>query len=177
MSIFEEAFRIVVGEEGAFSDAADDPGNWTGGVCGKGICRGTKYGIAAGAHPTLNIASLTLQQARALYQENYWAALHGDELPPPLALLVFDAAVNCGAEKAVRWLQTTLDCHSDGEMGPATIEAVRALGTEYASVCAHFQALRLHWMTTLSTWSVFGLGWARRICGLPYSSLTLGKSK
>ena len=175
MTIFEQAFKIVVGEEGGFSSNPKDPGNWTSGICGRGLCHGTKYGIAASAHPNLDIAGLTLEEAYALYQSSYWQDVCGDALPPPLALLVFDAAVNCGSGKAIRWLQTVLDCVPDGAMGPVTIAAAQATREPSVTICAQFQALRLTWMTTLPTWRTFGLGWARRLCSLPYNSLTMGE--
>jgi lysozyme family protein len=175
VTVFEQAFAIVVGEEGALSTDPADPGNWTGGACGRGICRGTKYGIAAAAHPELDIAALTLAQARSLYLAQYWDAAHASELPPPLALMMFDAAVNSGLEKAVRWLQAALGCNVDGSMGSATIGAARAHSNDSDGLCVDFLALRLEWLTTLPTWRLFGLGWTRRICGLPYAALKLAE--
>lgn len=175
MTVFDQAFKIVIGEEGGFSSNPSDPGNWTSGICGRGLCRGTKYGIAASTHPDLDIASLTLDQARLLYHASYWKDVCGDVLPPPLALLVFDAAVNCGVGRAVRWLQTALGCLPDGVMGPATIAAADATRDPSVTIGAQFQALRLTWMTSLPTWRIFGGGWARRLCSLPYHSLTMGE--
>ena len=174
MSDFENAFRVIIGEEGGLSTNPADPGNWTGGACGSGVCRGTKYGIAASAHPGLDIATLTLSAAQDIYRANYWDRLQSDKLPAPLALLAFDAAVNCGGERAVRWLQLAAGCPADGVMGEQTIDAINAKAGDGASVCAEFQAQRLAWMTTLPTWRSFGLGWARRLCKLPYTSLTYG---
>ncbi len=175
MSTFEEAFKVIVGEEGGLSTNPADPGNWTGGVCGRGICRGTRYGIAAAAHPDLDIAALTLEDARNIYQAGYWSRVRGDDLPSPLALLVFDAAVNCGVSRAVRWLQVVARCSADGVMGDQTIAAIVAASGSSAGLCAEFQAQRLTWMTALPTWRVFGLGWARRLCTLSYVSITYGE--
>jgi lysozyme family protein len=165
MTIFEKAFQTVIGEEGGLSTIPADPGNWTGGACGKGECRGTKFGIAASAHPGLDIASLTLDQARNIYRASYWEPLQGDKLPPPLALLAFDAAVNCGGSRAVQWLQMAADVTVDGLLGPETMAAIQAKPA-VADLCAEFQAQRLIWMAGLPTWRVFGLGWARRLCHL-----------
>ena len=175
MTSFEHAFQIVVGEEGGLSINPADPGNWTGAACGKGICRGTKYGIAASSHPDLDIPSLTLDQARTIYRDAYWNPLQADALPKPLALLLFDAAVNCGVSRAILWVQTASGCPADGVLGPRTLAAIDAKGGNGADLCAEFQAQRLVWMATLPTWRVFGLGWARRLCRLPYLSLTYGE--
>ena len=174
MTVFNKAFQVVVGEEGGLSTDPADPGNWTGGTCGKGVCRGTKYGIAAAAHPHLDIASLTLEQARAVYNETYWVPVQGDALPQALALLVFDAAVNCGMARAVSWLQLAAGCRVDGVLGPQTLATVQAKADEGHEFSAEYQAQRLAWMSNLPTWHVFGLGWARRLCRLPYLSLTIG---
>lgn len=165
---FERAFRIVIGEEGGLSLTPADPGNWTGGVVGQGVLRGTKYGIAASSHPDLNIPGLTLQDAQAIYKREYWDAVRGDELPPTLALLVFDAAVNCGPGRARKWLQAAVGVTQDGIIGPATLAAVQAHQGRGAAVCAELMVERWMYHTSLPTWHTFGLGWARRLCALPW---------
>jgi hypothetical protein len=50
-SNFERCMDEVFKHEGGLSLIRADPGNWTGGKVGKGELRGTKYGIAAHAHP------------------------------------------------------------------------------------------------------------------------------
>jgi len=171
MSAFERAFGVVVGEEGGFTADPADPGNWTGGVCGRGECRGTRYGVSAAAYPALPIASLTLEAARAIYRRDYWDRIGGDRLPPPLALLVFDAAVNNGVGRAVRWLQTACGVAPDGVLGPATAAAVAAQAGRGAALMAEYQAQRLTFMAGLPTWRTFGLGWARRLCRLPFEAI------
>jgi lysozyme family protein len=176
MTPFDQAFKILIGEEGGLSTNPADPGNWTGGACHKGVCRGTKFGIAASAHPELDIAALTLAEAQEIYRTSYWTPVRADELPPALALLVFDATVNCGASRAVRWLQTAAGIGADGEIGAVTLAAVRNAPGGGTALCAEFQAQRLAWMTSLPTWRSFGLGWSRRLCLLPYQSLDMGAS-
>lgn len=176
MSVFDQAFSIIIGNEGGFSNNPADPGNWTGGRPGSGMLRGTKYGISAGSHPDLDIAGLTLDQARSLYRREYWDRVNADALPPPLALLLFDTAVNCGTDRAARWLQQSVKTQPDGLIGPSTLQAVQNATrqpAEGAAVCAEFLALRLAFMAGLPTWRTFGLGWARRLCRLPYGSMTI----
>lgn len=170
-SAFDRAFAIVVGHEGGFTANPADPGNWTGGACGRGVCRGTRYGISAAAYPRLDIANLTLDEARAIYRADYWDRVQGDALPPPLALLAFDAAVNNGVGRAVRWLQAAVGTAPDGVLGKATLAAVAARSGQGAAVLAEFQAQRLAFMAGLPNWRIFGLGWARRLCRLPYDAI------
>ncbi len=174
MDPFTYSFGVVIGEEGGLSTNPSDPGNWTGGAVGRGLCHGTKYGIAASGHPTLNIAALTLPQAQAIYRSGYWQPIEGDALPPMLALLAFDAAVNNGVSHAVRWLQMAAGVPPDGDFGPATLAALRAAAArDVDALMIEFSAQRLMYMTALPTWREFGLGWARRLCGLPIKALPL----
>ena len=176
MGVFEQAFKVVVGEEGGFSDEPADPGNWTGGAVGAGVLRGTKYGVSAAAYPTVDIAALTPDAAQAIYRRDYWNRISGDALPPALALLVFDASVNNGVERAAQWLQAACGVAQDGVIGPQTLAAVAARASDGAALCAEVVAERLLFMAALPTWRVFGTGWARRLCALPYRAMAISGS-
>lgn len=139
--IFARCLAVTLAEEGGYSTDPDDPGNWTGAAVGKGVCKGTKYGISAAAFPNLDIAALTREQAAAIYQRDYWASIKGDQLPPALALCLFDAAVNSGVMTAVRWLQECVGVTPDGIMGPVTLAAIG--DAPLSDLCAGFQAVRL----------------------------------
>ena len=166
-TIFERACTIVLGHEGDFTNNPRDAGNWTGGCVGSGRLLGTRYGISAAAYPDLDIPNITLEEARVLYQRDYWDRVHADHLPPPIALLAFDAGVNCGVSRSVRWLQTAVGAKPDGAIGPRTLLAVQTRcqdGTD--AVCAEMLAARLLFMSNLPTWPTFGPGWSRRLCRL-----------
>ena len=167
--MFERAFRVVVGEEGGFTQDPAEPGNWTGGATGRGECRGTRWGISAAAYPALDIAGLALADAHAIYRRDYWDRVCGDALPPGLALLVFDAAVNNGVGRAVRWLQAAAGVAQDGAPGALTLAAVRARAP--LALCAEVQAQRLVFMAGLPGWGRYGLGWARRLSRLPFAAV------
>lgn len=175
MSAFERAFAVVVGHEGGLSLNPADPGNWTGGVVGLGACRGTKFGVSAASYPGLDIAALSLAEAQAVYRRDYWERVQGDAMPAPLALLVFDAAVNNGVGRAIRWLQTAVGVTADGVIGEQTLAAVAARSGSGAGLLTEFQAQRLNFMAGLPTWRTFGLGWARRLCRLPYEAIEMGR--
>ncbi len=160
MSVFDQAFAIVVNAEGGYTTNPSDPGNWTGGAVNVGVCRGTKYGISAAAYPSLDIASITLWQAQAIYERDFWPAVY-NKLPAPLAVLTFDAAVNSGIEQAAKWLQRALGVVQDGQIGPVTVDA--ALMADVPSVAAQMLAARIVFMSGLPTWAVFRDGWAVRL--------------
>lgn len=176
MSAFDQCFEIVLGAEGGFTGDPADPGNWTSGIKDQGVCRGTKFGISAAAYPGLDIAALTLAQAKAIYRQDYWDKISGDQLPPALALLTFDSAVNSGTHWASVWLQEAAGITVDGVIGPVTLHAILQLsGSPHgkSALCAEFLTRRLLFMLNLPAWSDFGFGWVRRIFRLQYQALSL----
>jgi len=164
MDHFPRCVSFTLSQEGGFSDVAADPGNWTGGIVGAGELKGTKFGISAAAYPTLDIAGLTEADAEAIYRRDYWSAISGDELPYPVALTAFDAAVNAGPRRAISWLQLAAGVDADGRLGPATRAAVAA--AEPLVLAKEMLVRRLEFTTRLPSWSHFGLGWTRRIISL-----------
>ena len=168
MSAFDQAFEIVVGHEGGYTDNPQDRGNWDSGVIGQGNLKGTKYGISAAAYPSLDIVGLTLDAAKAIYLADYWQKAACDLLDPGLALIVFDAAVNNGVGRAVRWLQAAVGVTDDGVIGDRTKEAIAK--ADPLATLTEVHASRTHFMAGLPTWPTFGKGWARRLANLPYQA-------
>lgn len=146
---FDQCFDKLLGHEGGYVSDSRDPGGET------------KFGISKRAYPDLDIAALSVEQAKAIYKRDYWDRARCDELPPTVAFQVFDTAVNSGIGQAIRFLQRAVGVADDGVAGPLTINAVRRLDAE--SLAARFNGQRLDFMTKLSTWDVYGKGWARRI--------------
>lgn len=171
--MFDQILAMVIKTEGGLTTNPADPGNWTTGCVGKGTCRGTKYGIAAASYPNVDIPALTLEQAGAIYRRDFWDPIGGDHLPPALALLMFDAAINSGVRRAVQWLQAALGVAADGTLGPVTMTALQTRRGQGADLCAELLAQRILFDASLPTWPVFGRGWARRLAALPYQSLSL----
>lgn len=164
---FTVAFRVLVGEEGGYSDDSHDKGNWTGNVVGVGELRGTKYGISAGSFPSLPIKSLTLDQAKLIYHGKYWSVIHGDSLPPPLALIMFDAAVNNGVFRATQWLQHCLGIVEDGKFGPVTLGTVVSTSISLYALCSCVMNQRMWFMSELPNWRA-NPGWCTRLARLPW---------
>ena len=146
---FEKAFAKLIGHEGGYTIGKNDPGGET------------KFGISKRAYPALNIADLTLDDAKAIYRRDYWNRAQCDRLHPDVAFQVFDGAVNSGIGNSIRWMQEAAGVAVDGIVGPLTLRKVGDMDT--AIVIARYNGVRLKFMASLSTWDVFGRGWARRI--------------
>lgn len=147
---FPEAFARVIGEEGGYSNDERDPGGET------------KFGISKRAHPELDIAALTLDDARAIYRSDYWDAHRLGELPDRLAVAVFDGVVNSGPGPAIGWLQRAMGAPDTGAMDDHTIAAARA-ATDPSGVLMRYWGHRLRFLADLSTWPAYGRGWSRRV--------------
>ena len=146
---FDQCFAKLICHEGELSNHTADKGGLT------------KYGISQRAYPALDIAALTLDTAKEIYRRDYWSRAQCDRLPPALAFQVFDGAVNSGIGTSIRWLQAAAGVAQDGVVGPLTIRAVG--DKDPAVMLARFNGERLKFMASLSTFDVFGRGWARRI--------------
>lgn len=170
---FDAAFKVLIGEEGGFQKQYNDPGNWTGGKVGAGTLVGTKYGIAAHAHPKLDIASLTLDQAKQIYFDAYWTPTCCHLMPGPLALVHFDAAVNSGPTRAMIWLQGALGVTADGKWGPVTEAALERASGHGSDLLQKMLTQRVAFLARLPGWSSFALGWCERIVALPFRAMTM----
>lgn len=167
---FDKAFELLIGHEGGYTQNPKDAGNWTGGKVGVGVNKGTKYGIAANSYPNLDIKNLTLNQAKAIYKRDYWDKVKGDQLQPELAFHVFDMAVNSGVARGIKLLQKTVGTGEDGIIGPKTLTAASAMNVNQAVQV--YNANRLQFYTSLSSFSTFGKGWVNRVA----NNLKLGST-
>lgn len=163
MMNFETVFDRLISHEGGWSDDPRDPGNWTGGRPNVGQLKGTKFGIAANTYPDIDIKGLTLDAAKAIYRRDWWDKIHADKLPGAIAFQVWDFAVNAGMSRAVISLQRAVGVADDGKIGPRTLAAVAAMSV--TDVLSRFNAERLEFYASLSTWATYGKGWARRVAG------------
>lgn len=159
-AVMDEVFR----HEGGMSMHRGDPGNWTGGRVGVGELRGTNFGIAAHAHPDVDIPNLTKEQAREIYRRKYWAPVRGDDLPAGIDLATMDPAVNSGVARGARWIQQALGVAADGRVGPITVAA--AAKAAPVPVIQKACKVRMGFLRGLRTWDTFGRGWSRRVASV-----------
>ncbi len=167
---FDQAFDRLIGHEAGFSDDPKDPGNWTGGRVNVGELKGTKFGIAANTYPDLDIKKLALDDARRIYFRDWWQKIGADEIDGAIVFQMWDFAVNAGMSTAKRALQRAVSVTDDGRIGPRTIAAVKAMNVP--DVLLRFNAQRLRYYTSLSTWPTYGKGWTNRVAGnLDYAAI------
>lgn len=148
----------MVWEGGAtVSKIRSDAGNWTGNRVGIGQLKGTKWGVAAGSHPTLDIAALTPEAASKIFELQYWRPVGGDGLPAGFDHCVSDDSFNAGPFAAARRLR---------------LIQVRRLN-DPASMIHEYSKARLAFLHALKTWKIFAPGWSRRVAGVEAESLRM----
>jgi lysozyme family protein len=133
VSHFETALGVVLIEEGGFSNHPRD----RGGATQLGISLRAVRRLDAekrlplylkeafdvdddGDIDEADVPGWTREMAVAFYRRFYWDAIHGDNLPWPLSLIVFDSAVNEGVTTAIKHLQRTVRVLEDGIFGAMT---------------------------------------------------------
>ena len=170
ISNFSACLPITLAFEGGFTADKRDPGNWTGGAVGKGVVKGTKYGISAAAFPNLDIRNLTLADVGPIYKAKYWDAVGGDRLPAGFDLATWDYAVNSGPSRALRDAQTVIGAPPDGKLGPVTIAKAAAAGVkEIQKLCAR----RLGYMQGLKIWNTYKKGWSARVAKIEAKAVAM----
>lgn len=128
---FDRVMAFILAEEGGLVNNPADPGGLT------------KYGISKRAYPTLDIANITVDDAKAIYRNNYWntLGLDGEKFGP--ALVLMDCAVNQGVKRAMQFKDK--------------------VSTSSQPFVVAFQAERALHYASLSTFPTFGRGWMRRL--------------
>ncbi|MEZ0137351.1 MAG: glycosyl hydrolase 108 family protein [Candidatus Reddybacter sp.] len=153
----------IVGHEGGFSDDRLDPGNWTGGIVGQGMLKGTRFGISAKAYPDLDVQALSIDDAVHLYQCDYVRPMRLGRYRDGVAFQLLDFAVLAGPVRAVWRLQRAMGVVTDGIAGPLTLAALESRAE--ADVIMLLLAERIEFLTYLRNWPDAGKGWMRRVAG------------
>lgn len=153
---FDEAFVKLVGIEGGYvNDPADRGGE-------------TKFGLSARSYPGENIAGMTLERAKLLYQRDFWGPAGCDSVPDPVKYALFDTAVNTSApgscKTAICMLQRAVGEQDDGVLGPHTLQALQSM--DPMRLLCRFLGFRGLYNVDCPTWGVHGKGWTRRVARL-----------
>lgn len=150
MKLFDFALELVLKHEGGYVNDPADPGGET------------IYGISRRHHPEAWANGRPSKaQASLIYHRDYWVRLRCDELPAPVAVFLFDTAVNCGNRRAVQMLQRAISVKDDGAIGPVTIG--RCFTMDPHRITEQLADQRMDHYRSLSTFVRFGKGWTRRV--------------
>lgn len=151
--VFAWAVQLVLVREGVCSPNGDGRSDDKfGGL--------TRFGWSQRKNPDVDVENLTYERAIELYRERKWRKLRCAEMPPPVALCVFDSAVNAGDLPTGRMLQQVARVAQDGIIGPRTLAAVNAL--DPFETVAYFQTLRVLRYVLTRGWETYRTGWVRR---------------
>lgn len=167
---FARCLDEVLKHEGGKVDHPKDPGGRTA----YGVTQATydawrkKQGLS-----TRDVFKIERAEIEAIYRNEYWDKVKGDDLPPGVDLAVFDFAVNSGVSRAAKYTQRIVDVAQDGVIGPATLTAIRNYnGPLNIDLCDE----RLRFLRALSTWDTFGRGWSARVNSVRKVSEEMRKS-
>lgn len=141
---FDDALDFALRWEGGLSDDPDDPGGLT------------NFGIALKKHPHLrreDILNMTREKAAVIYRQEYWNPIGAGELPWPLNVAVFDAAVNMGVPRALKFLERALKANK----GPKERAQI---------VCNVRRAYYAHLVYKRPKWAKYIKGWLNRVSSL-----------
>jgi lysozyme family protein len=150
---FNDYLKVILKHEGGYINHPSDPGGET------------KYGISKRAYPTINIKELTIEDASAIYYNDYWLKLKIDNIKNEgLKLHIFDMAVNAGIKTAIKLLQSIVGTTQDGVLGPRS-EAKIAL--YQGDIVESYKKARIDYYNKLiknkPQLQVFIKGWINRV--------------
>ncbi len=156
MSTFDRALDLILRLEGGDTNDPRDPGGLT------------RFGIAQASHANIDVAELTKVDAAEIYASQYWKPLRCEDMPPCVALAVFDCAVNQGPVIAARLLQRAAGVPEDGIVGSRTLAAVSA---RPEAVLEAFMVGRLLRYTNTGNFDRFGKGWFARAVAVQHEAM------
>lgn len=173
MARFELCLPHVLAHEGLKSDHPKDPGGRTN----QGITNTTfSRWLVSKGRAVRDVFSMAANERDTIYRELYWNAVKADSLPAGLDLVMFDGAVNSGPMQAVKWLQRSLGGNYkgaiDGVIGAQTLRAIQVFGNT-RKLIDNVLDRRLAFLQALSTFSVFGRGWTKRVAEVRNTAIAM----
>lgn len=165
---FPTVLAETLSHEGRWADHPKDPG----GATMKGITIGTFAAWKRRPVTKTELRNISDADVTAIYRQNYWNKVRGDDLPAGMDMVGFDGAVNSGVSRGARWLQTGLGVAADGAIGAKTLAAARAAKNP-VSVIQKACAARMGFLRGLRTFSTFGRGWMRRVASVEATAVAM----
>jgi len=149
---FERCWAFTLdAEKGFFDDPVGGPTMW-----------GVTERVARAWGYKGDMKYLPLDTAKLIAETNYYTPFKCDQLPPALAVCVFDTAYHGG--KPIQWLQAAVGTFPDGIIGAKTIAAARE--ADIKKTVALFCASRIRYLQRLKNFRENAGGWMLRIANL-----------
>jgi lysozyme family protein len=164
---WDKSFELMLASEGGFANHPSDPG----GMTNLGVTKATWENWVGRQSDESEMRGLTPDKVEPLYKKKYWDAVRGDELPIGLDYLVFDFAVNAGAGRAIKTLQTALGVTADGGFGPITLKEVQTV--EPANLIERFSKAKETFYQSLTQFPTFGKGWLNRVAKVKINAFSM----
>lgn len=158
MKNFDYCFKLLLKDEGGYSNDPDDRGGAT--KYGITIADVDKY-LKKGATPD-DVKNLTVAQAEDIYKHKYWDALGCDNLPAGVDYTCFDYGVNSGLARP----RAALKKFSDKQGA----DLINAINDERVTFLNNIVQRR-------PSQQKFYKGWMNRVARVRAVSLNLAKTK
>jgi lysozyme family protein len=163
---YDPSEALVIADEGsAFTNNPKDAGG------------PTRYGVTMIALADFlgrpvsiaEVQALTPDSVKPIYKANYWTAVRGDELPAGVDYFLFDAAVQHGRGRAVRFLQSALLVDADGDFGDKTKRALDGI-SDTVMLITRLSQIRRAFYQGIPSFDTFGKGWTARLARVTATS-------
>lgn len=126
----------------------------------------TKFGIDQRAHPDTDIESLTLAQAKMIYESVYWKRCRAEDMPPGYGEVLFDIKVNGGnGPLMLQQALTELGSYKgkpDGNLGPLSKQAMILSGKLGLKRFLQIRQQRFERLAVQDQFKPFLKGWKNR---------------
>lgn len=156
---FSRAIPLILKHEGGYVNHPDDPGGET------------KYGITKRTYPHLDIKTLTVDDAKRIYFEDFWKKYSYENFEFLVGEKVMDMAVNMGPSRSHKLLQQAVNelclpprLKVDGIIGPNTMTRTNSLNGSAVrdELRKQQKEYYLRLIEKRPSLAVFRKGWLRR---------------
>lgn len=165
MSAFDRALEITLAYEGGYVNNPLD----RGGATNYGITQRSydAWRKTTGQEPR-SVDLIEDLEVRAIYLADYWMPCNCDSLPDPIAIALFDMAVNSGTWNAKMALQRAVNVRADGVIGDVTVRAVNATPAVLLRLMKQRASVICDEVQERPSQTAFLHGWINRLLDLTY---------